>query len=129
MVGGTSRSGTSRTDGVTGLYWISSNTSVRSTTAPGETARLPPMVNADVSTICGMRGAVAMSRNRFSPPRAKFSPAVSTAALTEAGFSNGTLLGASAANRFSARNRTRRSSRQSSSPSSMSPPTVPAAAR
>jgi hypothetical protein len=42
IVGGTNSSGTWRTRSVVGLYWISSNTSVRSTTEPGETARLPP---------------------------------------------------------------------------------------
>ena len=38
---------------VVGLYWISSKTSVRSTTEPGETARLTPTSKLSVSTLCG----------------------------------------------------------------------------
>src|SRR6266536_3251769 len=93
MVGGTSSSGTCRTVGVCGAYWISSNTSVRNTTAPGVAPRLSPTAKSEPSTICGMRGALAMSRSRFSPPRRKFIPPLSIAALNEAGFNTGTLLG------------------------------------
>jgi hypothetical protein len=38
-------------------------------------------LNAEPSTICGIRGALAMSRIRFNAPCTKLSPAVSTAAL------------------------------------------------
>ena len=129
MVGGTSSSGTARTVGVCGAYWISSNTSVRRTTAPGLTPRLPPTAKADVSTICGIRGGWARSFTRFSPPRTKLSPPDSRAARTDSGLTTATLLGASAWSRLSARNRTRWSSRQPSSAPVISSSTVRPVAR
>ena len=129
MVGGTSSSGTSRTCSVRGRYWISSNTSVRSTTAPGVTAMLRPTSNAEESTISGIRGAVARSRSRLTPPRTRLTPPVSMAALADAGLTSGRLLGDSASMRFSAANRTRLSSRQSSAASLTSCSAVCPAAR
>src|ERR1700750_2636545 len=50
---------------------MSSSTSVRSTTEPGVTARLPPTSNLLVSTVAGRRGGFDMSltRRRGPPPR------------------------------------------------------------
>ena len=121
--------GTSRTRSVCGRYWISSRTSVRSTTAPGVTAMLRPTSNDDVSTISGIRGLVAMSRSRLIPPWTRLRPPVSMAAFADAGFTSGTLLGDSASSRFSARKRTRLSSRQSSAASLTSWSAVCPAAR
>ena len=68
IVGGMSSSGTARTDSVCGRYWISSKTSVRSTTLPGVAARFPPTLNLLVSTVAGSRGGRDMSRTKL--PRA-----------------------------------------------------------
>ena len=81
--------------------------SVRRTTDPGVAAMLRPIWNDDPSTICGTRGALTMSCSRLTPPRTKFIPAVSTAALADDGFTNGTLLGDSASVRLSTSTRAR----------------------
>jgi hypothetical protein len=107
MVGGAMSSGISRTSSVCGRYWISSNTSVRSTTAPGVTATVRPTSNGDGSTISGMRGGVAMSRSKLRLPRARLPPAVSMTAFADDGFTSGTLLGDNASTTFSMRKRTR----------------------
>jgi hypothetical protein len=89
IIGGTMSSGTDRTWSVCGSYWSSSNASVRSTTAPGVTARSFPTVNLDMSTLAGSRGGVARSRTRLRAPRTKFAPPVSIAAFSAAGFDHG----------------------------------------
>ena len=129
IIGGVSSSGDSCTFEVCGLYCRSSNTGVRSTTAPGVTAMSSPTVNADVSTIDGMRGGLAMSRAKFAAPRAKLRPPVSSAAFSTAGLVSGALEGASASSTFSTAKRTWRSLRQSSPASSISPSTAWPAAR
>jgi hypothetical protein len=129
IIGGVSSSGSSRTFGVCGLYWMSSNTGQRSTTAPGVTAMSSPIVNADVSTIEGIRGGVRMSRAKLPAPRTKLRPPVSSAALSTAGLVMGALDGASASSTFSAAKRTWRSLRQSSPASQISPSTAWPAAR
>jgi hypothetical protein len=83
-----------------------------------------PTANAERSTISGIRGGAAMSRRKLRLPRARLPPAVSIAALADAGFTSGRLLGDAAATRFSTRKRTRCSSRQ---PSPASPTSAPAA--
>ncbi len=113
IIGGTSSNGRSRTCSVCGVYWMSSNTGVRSTTAPGVIARSPPTSNASGSTIVGIRGGVAMSRARLAAPRAKLRPPVSMKAFSAVGFVKGPFDGASASRTFSAAKRTRRSARQS----------------
>src|ERR1700722_4473255 len=60
--------GTCRTSGVTGRYWISSNSGVRGTTAPGVTARSTPTSNASGSTLVGIRGGTAMSGRKCRRP-------------------------------------------------------------
>ena len=111
------------------MYCSSSNTGVRSTTAPGVTAMLSPTSNAEVSTIDGIRGGLDMSRAKFAIPRTKFWPPVSSATFITAGFDSGALEGASASSRFSAANRTCRSLRQSRPASLISPSTACPAAR
>ena len=68
IVGGTNSSGTSWTCSVAGRYWISSNTSVRSTTDPGVTARFPPTSNLLTSTLAGRCGERVTSSQE--PPAA-----------------------------------------------------------
>jgi hypothetical protein len=95
ITGGTISSGTDHTLSACGVYWISSNTSRRNTTAPGVTAMVLPSVNASGSTIDGRRGGVRMSLAKCRSPRTTLSPLVSIAALYPNGFTNGLLLGAS----------------------------------
>src|SRR5258707_3225905 len=90
---------------------------------------LRPPWTADLSTFSGMRGGDARSGRKLSPPRAMFSPPVSTTALAESGFSSGTLLGDSASTRLSTPNRIRLSSRDSSAASATSWPAACPAAR
>src|SRR3954452_9283241 len=122
-------SGTDRTVSVVGRYRISSNTSVRNTTAPGVAARSSPTVNASGSTIEGTRGGLVRSRSIRRRPRTTLAPPVSMTAFTDSGFRTGTLLGARASTRFVAVNRMRSSSCQSRSASSMSSQAVRAVAR
>ena len=96
-----------------GSYWMSSNSSVRSTTAPGVTARSSPTVNAFVSTIAGMCGGLRRSWTRLALPCTRLRPPVSSVAFSAAGFSAGKFVGASASRTFSALKRTRRSARSS----------------
>ena len=113
-----------------GSYWISSNTGVRSTTAPGrdrdvladrEGRRVDHRRDARRPATCRARSCAA--------PRTKLRPPVSSAALSAAGLVSGALVGASASSTFSAAKRTRRSLRQSRPASSISPSTVLPAAR
>ena len=90
---------------------------------------LRPTSKALRSTIEGRRGGRAMSRAKLRPPRTKFRPPVSTAALSAAGLVNGLFVGARASTTFSAEKRMRRSLRQSRSASAISRSTVPPAAR
>ena len=60
--------GRCRTVGVVGWYWISSSTSLRKTTAPGDTARLPPTLNGRVSTCDGMPPLWRTSDAQFRAP-------------------------------------------------------------
>ena len=129
ITGGTISSGTCRTVSVTGRYWISSNTGVRSTTDPGVTARSTPTSNASGSTIDGTRGGTAMSDRKFRRPATALPPPVSSAALTAAGFSSGLLLGASASIRLVSTKLTRSLSASSSPASATTPATLSAAAR
>ena len=129
MTGGTISSGTCRTAGVTGRYWISSNTGVRRTTEPGVTARSTPTSNASGSTMDGTRGATAMSAAKCRRPARALLPPVSMAAFTAAGFSSGLLLGASASMRLVSTNPTRSESASSSPASATTPSAVCAAAR
>ena len=103
------------------MYWISSNTSVRSTTAPGVAAMLRPTSKADRSTISGMRGGDAMSRSELRRRRGRGScRRCRSAALAEAGFSSGTLLGARPRPGSPTRTASASSSRQSRSASATS---------
>ena len=129
IIGGVSSSGSSRTFAVWGLYWMSSKTGLRRTTAPGVTAMSSPIVNADVSTIDGMRGGLRMSRAKLPAPRTKLRPPVSSAALSTAGLVIGALEGASASSTFSAAKRIWRSLRQSRPASSISPSSARPVAR
>jgi hypothetical protein len=120
IIGGVTSSGRSRTFDVCASYCRSSKTSVRSTTAPGVTARFSPTSNADLSTIAGMRGGRRMSRAKLRAPRVRLRPPVSSTAFSAAGFVTGRFEGATASSTFSAAKRTRRSARQSRSASQMS---------
>ena len=112
-----------------GSYWMSSNSSVRSTTAPGVTARSSPTVNAFVSTIAGMCGGLRRSWTRLALPCTRLRPPVSSVAFSAAGLSAGKFVGASASRTFSALKRTRRSARSSSPASEIRSSTVLPAAR
>ena len=121
--------GTCRTAAVAGRYWISSNTSVRATTAPGVTARSTPTLNASGSTIDGIRGGLATSAAKCRRPARALPPPVSIAAFSAAGLSTGLLLGASASIRLRSTKPTRSVSDQSRSASIARPSAVCAAAR
>ena len=112
-----------------GRYWISSNTSVRSTTAPGVTARSAPTLNASGSTIDGIRGGAAMSAAKCRRPATTLPPPVSIAAFSAAGLSTGLLLGASASITLRSTKPARSVSAQSRSASCARPSAVCAAAR
>jgi hypothetical protein len=77
------------TVGVCGWYWMSSNISVRSTTAPGVAAMFSPRRYGVRSTMLGIRGGADMSLMKFAAPRRKFRPAVSTPALSACGLVSG----------------------------------------
>ena len=110
-----------RTFAVCGWYWISSNTSVRLTTWPGVTAMFLPTSNSEVSTIVGMRGERAMSRTSWAEPLTRLAPPWSSVALSTAGLAAGKFVGASADTTLSVAKRTRCSSAQSRSASSIRP--------
>jgi hypothetical protein len=129
ITGGTISSGTVRTFGVCGVYWISSRISLRNTTAPGVAATVVPSSNAVGSTMLGTRGAVARSRTRLRAPATELSPAVSISAFQATGLTSGLLLGASASTRLSTTKPIRCRSRHSSCASAVSAPAVSAAAR
>ena len=118
-----------RTVGVCGRYWISSNTGVRRTTAPGVTARSVPTWKASLSTIAGVRGELARSLTRCRGPVTRLAPPVSMTAFQPTGLSSGLLLGAAASTRLVATNLTRSASRHGSGTSCTRPSTVPPAAR
>ena len=105
IVGGMNSSGTSWTCSVAGRYWMSSKTSVWSTTEPGVAARLPPTSNCDVSTLCGSRGGRATSAAKFRAPRTRFAPPSSTIARRTAGFVSGKFVGATASSTLPAAKR------------------------
>jgi hypothetical protein len=129
IVGGTISSGTRRTLGVCGWYWSSSNIGVRSTTAPGVTARSAPTSNASAATMDGTRGGVARSAARCRAPRTRLPPPVSITAFQNTGLVAGLLLGARACTRLSTTNRIRSASRHSRSASASSRSVVCPAAR
>ena len=110
-------SGNRRTVGVAGWYWMSSQTSVRATTAPGVTARSLPTWNASGSTMVGMCGAEDMSEMKARTPRRRLRPPLSMYAFHATGLRYGLLLGADAAMRLVSTNFSRSLSRQSSSAS------------
>ena len=105
------------TVGVAGVYWMSSQTSVRATTDPGVTARSLPTWNASPSTMVGMCGEEAMSETKARIPRTRLRPPVSMYAFHAAGLRYGLLLGADAAIRLVSTNFSRVLSRQPSSAS------------
>ena len=114
---------------MTGRYWISSKTGVRSTTDPGVTARSTPTSNASGSTMVGTRGATAMSPTKFRRPARALPPPLSTAAFTAAGFSSGLLLGDRASIRLVSTKPTRWESASSRPASATTPSADCAAAR
>ncbi len=117
------------TRGVVGSYWISSQMSVRATTAPGVTARSRPTSNASGDTIAGIRGAVERSDASARAPRTALSPPVSMSAFQATGLTSGLLLGAAASTRFRTMNPARSASRQPSSASASSDSAAAAPAR
>ena len=107
---------------------MSSKTSVRSTTAPGETARLPPTSNWLVSTLSGKRRAEA-SRTKRRAPVARLAPPRSMVSRITAGFDHGKFVGARASRTFALAKRAWRSLRQSRSASVIRPSTASTVAR
>jgi hypothetical protein len=129
IVGGMISSGVVRTESVWGWYWMSSNTGVRSTTAPGVRARSVPTSKASAGTIEGTRGGPAMSRMRLPVPRRALPPPESIAAFQATGLSSGLLLGERASTRLLAMNVTRSESRHSIGTSCTRPSTAVPVAR
>ena len=82
------------------MYWISSNTSVRSTTAPGVTARSTPTSKASGSTIDGTRGGAGEVADEAPTALEQVAAAGVEAAFSTIGLSNGLLLGAEASTRL-----------------------------
>ncbi|MNT15498.1 hypothetical protein D3C72_1505550 [compost metagenome] len=78
-----------------GLYWISSSTSLRNTTAPSVTPRLLPTSNAPMLTWLGMPPLCTMSLARCERPSSRLLPPVSKKRLTAAGLA-AVLVGAKA---------------------------------
>ena len=70
---------------VVGGYWMSSPTSSRCTTAPGDSARSSPTSNASRSTIEGMPPLLRTSPRSCATPRTRLKPPVSNARLSAAG--------------------------------------------
>ncbi len=122
-------SGNWYTAGVTGSYWMSSQTSDRATTAPGVAARSLPTSNASGATMAGTRGGADKSDASARSPRSMLRPPLSMTAFHATGLISGLLLGAAASIRLLSTNRIRSPSRQSSSASASSIPAVPARAR
>ena len=81
---------------VLGWYWMSSPTSSRCTTAPGDSARSLPTSNASRSTIEGMPPLLRTSPTKLRTPRTRLLPPVSNARLIAAGLVAKKLVGASA---------------------------------
>src|ERR1700722_5202767 len=85
-----------RTAPVAGVYWMTSASSSRSTTAPGVTARSVPTWNAPRSVWDGMPPLERTSRHHWRAPRATLSPPVSNARLSAAGVLGRKVVGAGA---------------------------------
>ncbi len=83
MQGGTSSSGRSYTVLVSGLYWMSWNSSFSNTTAPSVVATFPPTLNA-LSSVCEMR-PLPMSASISAMPLARLSPLDSTSFFCASG--------------------------------------------
>ena len=96
-------SGVADTVSVCGVYRISSNTGVRSTTSPGVSARSTPTRYASGATIVGTRGAAARSLARFRSPFSALTPPESIAAFHATGDSSGLFDGAAASTRLDTR--------------------------
>ena len=101
--------GTVSTTGVAGLYWISSKTSVRSTTAPGDVAIVSPRRKGRRSTVLGMAPLWRTSPARARAPLARLAPFVVTAARSAAGLPSNVLVGARASTTWPTTNRPRSS--------------------
>jgi hypothetical protein len=129
IVGGTIKIGISRTSSVCAAYWISSNTGVRKTTAPGVAAMVVPTSKPLMSTMLGTRGRRDASLTSAFAPRTRFAPRVSMVALVACGFRNTLLGGDNASTRFPTSRRRRLCVWSSSSASSTSCRTVLPVAR
>ena len=121
-MGGTRSSGNWCTVGVAGLYWMSSKTSVRATTAP----RCHREIRADLERVgChhrrDARGRGHIGDEGTGTPQTTLSPPVSMNAFHAAGLRIGLLLGADAARRLVSDELQARISRQSSSALSQQP--------
>ncbi len=93
--GGTIKSGRRWTVGVAGAYWMSSIRSFLKITLPGVAATVSPTVNPFRSVI-RMRSSPlprSMSSRRLASPLIRFSPPLSSVALSTAGFHATLLLG------------------------------------
>ena len=106
---------------VCGAYWISSKTSVRSTTAPGVSARFSPTANSLVSTVDGQAREVAHEVARAAH---EVHAALVDALLDDGRVRPREVVGASASSTLPAAKRAWRSSRQSRSASVIRPSTV-----
>jgi hypothetical protein len=80
-----------------------------------------PISNSEVSTMFGIRGDFAMSLTNFFAPLVRLVPPLSSVALITAGLAAGKFVGASASTTLSAAKRSRRSSCQPRSASSIRP--------
>ena len=93
---GTISSGSSRTCGVVGAYWISSISSLRNTTLPSVTAMFSAILKSSRPFNFSPRASRARSSARSEAPATKLAPAVRQAASRTVGLVQAKLTGASA---------------------------------
>ena len=123
IVGGANSSGTSRTFGVCGAYWMSSKTSVRRTTEPGREREV--LADREPARVDGRRAGCGKSPAKRRAPRTRFRPPWSTVCLDDRGVRPREVASARARRAtLPAAKRAWRSARQSRPASEIRPSTV-----
>ena len=97
--GGLASTGTERTCGVCGAYWMSSIRSFLNTTLPGVAARFSPTRNGRVSTWRGRPLLLSTSSTKWLAPATRLAPPVSNIRFSAAGLVSRKFVGASASSR------------------------------
>ncbi|AID82359.1 hypothetical protein P797_02205 [Pseudomonas aeruginosa VRFPA04] len=85
ICGGTISRGLAYWRSPSGLYWISSSTSLRNTTAPCVVARLRPISKAVLFTWLGMPPLCTRSSSRWRTPLSRLIPPVLNSSFTASG--------------------------------------------